>query len=147
MVMESLRSWWYKDCIAATSEKCLLPVFAFSWRHDTSSALSQGTLKLTVSFTALLCTSKETMNANDRCLSYKTSHWYQDDNSHLSSLLRDTNASTMPLTTHGKEFKGAMSTLKSAKDVKTMVAFSSWPSRTNKPNVNSDIRIGVVAQR
>ena len=53
----------------------------------------------------------------------------------------------MPLTTQGKEFKGAMRMLKSAKEVKTMVAVSSCPIKTKRENVRSDMIIGVVAQR
>lgn len=47
----------------------------------------------------------------------------------------DTTASTVPLMTQGKEFRGAMRTLKSAREVNTTSAVSLWPSSTKRPKV------------
>ena len=59
----------------------------------------------------------------------------------------DTRASTMPLTTHGKELRGAMRTLNREREVKAMPAVRLWPSSTNRPKVNRDMRMGVAAQK
>ena len=48
---------------------------------------------------------------------------------HLRSRRSDTAASTTPLMTQGKLFKGAISTLKSAKLVNTTGAVSVWPAK------------------
>ncbi len=53
----------------------------------------------------------------------------------------------MPLTTQGKEFRGAMRTLNSAREVKTIVAVKLWPISRKSPNVKRDMRIGVAAQK
>lgn len=66
---------------------------------------------------------------------------------HLCSRRRDTRASTQPLITQGKELRGAMSTLNSARDVKTTSAVSEWPMRMNMVKVRMDVSSEVAAQK